>query len=161
MADFKWKKSRKRFVFVVSFSRFDPGNVTTSCGYGGGSDALILTVNKAVLFHGVRLFGDIRGSQYEVKFTVKDETITGTYTSQQNDGVWSYDVVLSNPVPLLPNEEFTITATIKGPPSCKGLNGKTSVKVDDIVVTFKTSDLSRNGTNNTRGQFFKIFLSER
>ena len=90
-------EGRKRYGPVVSFSRFDPGNVAAEgWGYNGKSDALTLTVNKAVLFHGVRLFGNSRGSQYEVKFTVKDKTVTGTYTSQQNDGVWSYDVILSN-----------------------------------------------------------------
>ena len=162
VADLKWKEGRKRSVSVVSFSRFDPGNVSAgSWGYSGSSDALTLTVNKAVLFHGVRLFGDTRGTKYEVKFTVKDETVTGTYTSQQNDGVWSYDVMLSNPIPFLRNEEFTIIATLKGPRSYSGQNGKTSVKVHDIVVTFKTSGLSTNATSNTAGQFFKIFLSER
>ena len=146
---------------VVSFSRIDPGNIGDIWGYSGPSDALTLTVNKAVLFHGVLLFGDTGGSQYEVEFTIKDKTVTGTYTSQQNDGVWSYDVMLSNPIPFQPNEEFTIIATIKGPLSCKGQNGKQSLKVDDIVVTFKKSSVSNNGTSNTHGQFFKIFLSER
>ena len=162
VADLKWKEGRKRYGPVVSFSRFDPENVknANTWYYEGRSDALTLTVNKAVFFHGVRLFGDTRGSQYEVKFTVKDETVTGTYTSQQNDGVWSYDVMLTNPTPLLPNEEFTIIATIKGENSCRGNNGKISVKVDNIVVTFKSSDLSRNGTDNTVGQFLQIFLSE-
>ena len=139
--DLKWKEGRKRFVPVVSFSRFDPGNVNDAetWYYGGMRDALTLTVNKAVLFYGVRLFGAPGGRQYEVKFTVKNKTVTGTYTSQLNDGVWSYDVMLSNPIPLLPNKEFRITATIRGPTfSCSGENGKTSVKVDDIVVTFKS-----------------------
>ena len=161
VADLRWKVSRKRSGPVVSFSRFGLGNVGGIWGYNGKSDALTLTVNKAVLFHGVRLFGDTGGSQYEVKFTIKDETVTGTYTSQQNDGVWSYDVMLSNPIPLQPNEEFTIIATIKGPQSCYGGNGKPSVKVDDIAVTFKRYIGSNNGTNNTKGQFFKIFLCER
>ena len=162
VAGMKWKMSRKRSGPVLSFSRFDPDTVGRSWGYGEKPDALTLTVNKAVLFHGVRLFGDTGGSQYEVKFKIKDETVTGTYTSQQNDGVWSYDVMLSNPIPFQSNEEFTIIATIKGPSSCYGENGKQSVKVDDIVVTFKNSGLSFNGsTDNTRGQFFKIFLSER
>ena len=161
VADLKWKEGRKRYGPVVSFSRFDPENVAAKgWGYNGKSDALTLTVNKAVLFHGVRLFGNSRGSQYEVKFTVKDKTVTGTYTSQQNDGVWSYDVMLSNPIPFLPNKEFTIIATIKGPTSCKGGSGKQSVKVDDIVVTFNNPSLSENGTSNTDGQFFQIFLSE-
>ena len=142
---------------VVSFRRFDPENVKADTWnhFGCYSDALTLTVNKAVLFHGVRLFGDPGGSQYEVKFTVKDETVTGTYTSQQNDGVWSYDVMLSNPILFQPNEEFTIMATIIGKQSCRGTNGKTSVKVDDIVVKFKGSSLSENGTSNTQGQFSK------
>ena len=158
----KWKEHRKRSVPAVSFKRFHPGNVAAEgWGYGGSSDALTLTVNKAVLFHGVRLFGDTGGSQYEVKFTVKHETVTGTYTSQQNDGVWSYDVMLSNPILFPPNEEFTLIATIKGPSSCNGQNGKQSVKVDDIIVTFKSSSLSSNGTSNNGGQFFTIFLSER
>ena len=158
----KWKEHRKRSASAVSFKRFDPRNVAAnSWGYSGDSDALTLTVNKAVLFHGVCLFGDTGGSQYEVKFKIKDKTVTGTYTSQQNDGVWSYDVILSNPIPFQPNEALTIIATIKGPNSCKGKNGKQSVKVDDIVVTFKKSSLSENGTSNTQGQFFKIFLSER
>ena len=163
VADLKWKEGRKRYGPVVSFSRFDPENVAAEgWGYNGDSDALTLTVNKAVLFHGVRLFGDTGGSQYEVKLTVEDRTVTGTYTSQQNDGVWSYDVMLlSNPIPFLPNKEFTIIATIKGPTSCKGDSGKQSVKVDDIVVTFKNSSLSKNGTSNNGGQFFQIFLSER
>ena len=162
VADLKWMERRKRYGPVVSFSRFDLGNVAAEgWGYNGKSDALTLTVNKAVLFHGVRLFGNSRGSQYEVKFTVKDKTVTGTYTSQQNDGVWSYDVMLSNPIPFLPNEEFVIIATIRGPSSCSGGSGKQSVKVYDIVVTFKTSDLSKNGASSTQGQFFKIFLSER
>ena len=138
VADLKWKEGRKRYGPVVSFSRFDPGNVGAGWSYGGSSDALTLTVSKAVLFHGVRLFGDTGGSQYEVKFTIKDKTVTGTYTSQQNDGVWSYDVMLTNPTPLLPNEEFTIIATIKGENSCRGNNGKISVKVDNIAVTFKS-----------------------
>ena len=160
----KWKEHRKRSTSVVSFSRFDPRNVNNAntWNYGGGdSDALTLTVNKAVLFHGVRLFGDTGGSQYEVKFTVKNETVTGTYTSQQNDGVWSYDVMLSNPISFQSNEEFTIIATIKGPKSCRGTNGKQSVKVDDIVVTFNKPSVSSNGTSENGGQFFKIFLSER
>ena len=162
VADLKWKKGRRRSGPVVSFSRFDPGNVSAEgWGYGRCSDALTLSVNKAVLFHGVRLFGDPGGSQYEVKFTIKDETVTGTYPSQQNDCVWSYDVMLSNPIPFLPNEEFTIVATIKGPNSYTGQNGKTSVKVDDIVVTFKNSVFSTNATSINAGQFFKIFLSER
>ena len=98
VADLKWKKSRKRQrPRIVGSNRSD-------------------VANKAVLFHGVRLFGDAKGSQYEVTFKVKDKNVTGTYTSERDkDGVCGYDVMLPKPVSLQPDEEFTIIATIKGP----------------------------------------------
>ena len=159
VADLKWKK-RKRSV-LVKISRFDPGNVSANTWNSSGlCDALTLTVNKAVLFHGVRLFGGTGGSQYKVNFTIKDETVTGIYTSQKDgDGVPGYDVMLSKPIPLLPNEEITIIATIKGPNSYWGTKGKSSVKIDDTVVTF-TDPPSGYQTSRFGGQFYKVILSK-
>ncbi len=155
----KWKENKR----IFSFRRFDRSyvGVWNSWRCEGDPDALTLVVNKAVLFHGVRLFGDTQGRQYEVKLTIKDKNVTGTYISEQDkDGVPGYYVILPNPIPLLPNEENTIIAATKGPKSCRGTSGKSSVKINDIVVTFKDSDLSTNGTCSTDGQFYKIFLSE-
>ena len=161
--DFKWKKERKGQANIVGFSRFDVSNLGSGWSYSGcDCDALTVTVNKAVLFHGVRLFGDHRGSQYEVKFTIRDENVTGTYTSTKyNDGVWGYDVMLAEPIFLERDENFTIIATIKGQQSYWGQNGKSCVKVNDIVVTFTDAerDLSPDGTKTIHGQFHKIFLS--
>jgi hypothetical protein len=168
VAGLKWKERKKKQPCIVSFSRFDPANVTRNnlngWRYSEKSDALTLVVNKAVLFHGVRLFGS-NGGRYEVKFTIKDKNVTGSYTSEQDsDGVPGYDVMLPNSIPLQPNEEITIIATITGPNSYSGSpsSGKLSVTIDDIVVTFKDalSSLSTNLTDKTRGQFYKIFLSE-
>jgi hypothetical protein len=163
VAGLKWKEQKKRRPCLSGFSRFDTANALGgSWNYNGiKSDALTLTVNKAVLFQGVRLFGDSSGSQYEVKFTVKDENVTGTYTSKQgNDGVWGYDVMLPKPIPIQPDKKFTIIATIRGPPSHSGHEGKPSAKVDDIVVTFNDArNLSTNTTFQHIGQFYKIFLS--
>ena len=164
----KWKEQRKRQrTRIVGFSRFDVANALRGDWFYNGiaSNALILAVNKAVLFHGVRLFGDANGSQYEVKFKIKDENVTVTYTSERDkDGVSGYDVMLPKPVSLQPNEEFMIIATIKGPPSHIGRNGKSSVNVDDTVVIFKNAPyssygLTSNGTDTNTGQFYKIFLS--
>ena len=164
VAGLQWKEVKKRQPAVVSFKRFDSVKMQADdiWHYHGQSDALTLTVNKAVLFHGVRLFGNTDGSQYEVNFTIKDQTVTGTYTSQQGDGVPGYDVMLSQAISLLPNEEITIIATIKGPTSYYGEGGKSSVKVKDIVVTFKDapSGSSGNCTSSSSGQFYEIFLSE-
>ena len=163
----KWKKERKKKHHIVNLSRFEVSNTVQTLGIigwgynGRSSDALTLTANKAVLFHGVRLFGDHRGSQYEVKFKIKDENVTGTYTStQDNDGIWGYDVMLPEPISLQREEEFTIMATIKGRHSGYGENGKLFMTVNDIAVTFKNAT---NGTlfrtDKNRGQFYKIFVS--
>ncbi|CAB3989488.1 Hypothetical predicted protein [Paramuricea clavata] len=165
VAGLKWKKHTKRQPPpIVSFSRFDLCNVSReNWSYNGGSDALTLTVNKFVFFHGVRLFGDCHGSQYDVEFAIKDENITETrYTSTaDNDGVYWYDVMLPKPISLLPREDVTIIATITGPESYKGINGKSSMKVDDIVVTFKNAPAFISScTDEQCGQFYKIFLSK-
>ena len=167
VAGLKWKEHKKRQPCIVSFSRFDPANVSDIflChrAYHKPTNALTLVVNKAVFFHGVRLFGS-NGSRYEVKFTIKDKNVTGSYTSEQDsDLVPGYDVMLPNPIPLLPNEEITIIATITGSYSYSGTSGKSSVKIDDIVVNFKdalSTSLRTNNTDKTQGQFYKIFLSE-
>jgi hypothetical protein len=163
VAGLKWEEHTKRQPPpIVSVSRFDLGNISRENWiYNGGSDALTLTVNKFVFFHGIRLFGDSRGSQYEVKFAIKDENITETYTSETDNDIFWYDVMLPKPLPLLPGEDVTINATITGPESYKGINGKSSVKVDDIVVTFKNAPgFISNCTDETCGQFYKIFLSK-
>ena len=162
---FKWKSQGKGGLpRMVGFSRFETDDIQGSWGYDGTKwDALVVTVNKAVVFHGVRLFGQADAKKYEVKFSIKDETLTKTYTSEQDkDGVWGYDVILPTPVSLSPNEKFTLKATINGPPSQRGGNGKSSVTLNDIVVTFKNTPFSFFSTNETGksiGQFYKLFLS--
>ncbi|XP_028391920.1 BTB/POZ domain-containing protein 6-B-like [Dendronephthya gigantea] len=169
MADSKWKSLRRRrsAFTVVGFSRFNLEDLamptTDSWSYKGNPDALIFSVKKkAVSFHGVRLFGNADSGKYEVTFTIKDKTVTGTYNSEQDDdGVWGYDVMLSKAMSLLPDEDVTIIATIKGPRSYFGTSGKSYVKSDEINVTYKKA-LSGGGTYGTsvnRGQFYKIFLS--
>ena len=170
VAGLQWKEVKNRQpgrAAVVSFKRFNSVKMQSDeiwrYKYKGRSDALTLIVNKAVLFHGVRLFGNSGGSQYEVNFKIKDQTVTGTYASQEDgDGVPGYDVMLSKPISFLPNKEITISATIKGPTSYYGEEGKSSVKIMDITVTFKDapSGSSGNCTRKERGQFYEIFLSE-
>ena len=163
VSGFKWKSKGGRRRQIVSFRRFDISQLSgTSWGYTDGfTDGLTLSVNEAVRFCGARLFGDSKGSQYQITFKIKDESVTGTYTSEQDgDGVWGYDVMLPKPVSLLPGQNGTIFATIKGPQSYFGNNGKSSVQVDDIVVTFDDATFKcSNSTNRSRGQFYKVFLS--
>ena len=95
-----------------------------------------------------------------MNFTIKDQIVTGTYTSQgDEDGVPGYDVMLPEPISLFPEEDTTIIATIKGPNSYYGQKGKSSVKVNSIAVTFKDAPgLSGNCASITKGQFHDFFL---
>ena len=163
--DLKWKERETRQHSI--FTRFESSNIIPNNDmrwiYCGCSDALTLTVNKAALLHGVRLFGDTGGSQYVVKFYIKGITITGTYTSEQgSDRVPGYDVMFPKPISLFPGEDITMTAIIEGPNSYYGVEGKPYVNDDEIVVTFKDapSGLSSNNTDKKSGQFFQIFLSK-
>ena len=166
----QWRiKGERQLPQVVGFRRFDPGNVVFTghmmwCYHGNQPDALTLTVNKTVLFHGVRLFGQANGAKYDVEFTIKDKSVSGSYTSAQDeDGVCGYNVVLPTPVTLRRCTEVTLVAMISGRRSQNGVNGKSSVKVDDVVVTFKNppSSLRTNGTDKKMGQFYKLFLSSK
>lgn len=170
MVNLKWKNHGKKQLprpQALGISRFALASIVIKGALKWGyddekSDTLSMIVNKAVNFHGVRLFGRIGGSQYGVKFTVKDKSVTGIYTSEQDEhGVWGYDVMLNTPISFLPSEEFTITTAIKGPPSQCGFKGKPSITLKDIVVTFKHQpfNLSSNGTNKDMGQVYKLYLS--
>ena len=153
---------KRQCALLISFRGFASGmssETKVRWDYIGKSDALTLTVKKAVFFHGVRLVGDTGGSQYEVNLKIKDKTVTGTYTSQEDeDGVPGYDVMLPEPISLLPEENTTTITTIKGPNSYYGQKGKSSVKVNSIAVTFKDAPgLSGNCTSITKGQFHDFF----
>ena len=130
--------------------------------YDGFNSLVILgmaSVKKAVAFHGVGLFGDANGSEYEVQLEVKDKKVTGTYTSHKTHG---YDVMLTTPVYLQPSEEFTVTVKIKGPDSYWNTNRNPSVKKGSIVVTFHTSDSSnteQTDQNVNGSRFSTIYLS--
>ena len=158
LPDLKWKDNREKWrSTIIHFNRFDSAKIMDEIWkdyHGNAHDALTLTVNKKVLFHGVRLFGDSNSSQYQVHFTIQSEEVFGTYISEQDsdDGVSGYDVMLPKPIPLLPCQDITLTATIKGPASHRGWDGRPSVEVNDIVVTFKKATAGS-------GRIHKIFLS--
>ena len=162
----KWKVPGEELE-LVTITRFDAhaeSDVAPDSWYyvDGKTNALTFTVNEDVSFLGVRLFGDNHGSSYSVKFRIKEiHYETRSYISRQDrDGVWGYDVMLPRPLSLQRDEEVTMKATIEGPESFKGSNGKLTMTVGDIVVHFHDAPLGlfRNHTSKTEGQFYKIFL---
>ena len=158
VTDLKWKQEKRQARVVLGLTRFTSviwfrGRKTyRPCHY----DALItLSVNKVVFFHGVRLLGSpSRDGESTVEITIKNETVTGTFTSQEDDDkVWGYDVMLPIPIALLPNENFELRAKIKDVSSYHGRWVQSSVTVDDIVV-------QTNRKAQTHDIFYKIYLSK-
>ena len=160
VADSKWKKIGKRWQPSIQHFPIHQGFKSlgdNSDPDGTKYDVLTASVNKAVAFHGVCLFGDANGSEYEVQLEVKDKKVTGTYTSHKTRG---YDVMLTTPVYLQPNEEFTMTVKIKGPDSYWNTNRSLTVNVGGIALTFHTSDSSNTEQTDQNGsRFSKIYLS--
>ena len=159
VTDLKWKQGKRQARVELGLTRFTSFGTDVLWPLISGNlyNAFItLTVNKVVLFHGVRLLGS-RGEQYVVKLVIKNLTVTGTFTSQEDaNGMWGYDVMLAKPIALLPDEKFTLKARIEGRLSHYGQSVKSSVKVDDIVM-YGVDDKAEN---KTKDLFYKIYLSK-
>jgi BTB/POZ domain-containing protein 3/6 len=159
----KWKKRKQKGFERIA--RFLPSNVNDPASwwqYFGNPDCLSFSVNRKSLFHGVRLFGDRKGSQYKVVLQLDgSELANGSFTSKiDKDGVAGFDVRLSSPVTVEKNSTVTISATISGSKSCYGENGMAEVENGEFNVSFyDASAESTNGTGPLTGQFYEIFIS--
>ena len=144
---------------------------------------------EAVMFHGVRVFGDAQGSTYHVTMTIDNrEVVSNTYTSDQTRcNSYGFDVVLSKPVQIqlnstwisdgwygkktfqhprsytLESKSYTIQLLIQGPRSYYGIRGKKTLKMcEHISVEFDECHLPRhknNGTNVNHGQIFQLLMT--
>ena len=132
----------------------------------GESDALNLTVSEPVTLHGVQHFGS-EGGKYTVSLEVKNVAncfslvkLTGTYSSEKDEtnGYYGFDVMFDHPVSLEQGKTYEIVSLIKGPPSCRLIDGKNLVEVKGIHFTFSKSASSVNGTDVHRGQFPSVIF---
>ena len=131
--------------------------------YDGSTDYLGFSVNKPATFHGVYLFGDDKGSKYDVTLEVDGAKVTDTYSSEINsEGVYGFHVMLPTAISIEKNKIVKMAATIKGPNSYYITSrGIESVEVDGVKVTFSNvSGSSSNGTSKSGGQFYEIILSQ-
>ena len=161
----KWKRrEQKDFVRVRRFiSSNVKGPDNSSWNYTGGNpDNLSFSVNREVLFHGVRLFGDRKGGQYKVLLKLdRSQLVNGSFTAKiDKDGVPGFDVLLPSPVIARKDNTVNISATISGPKSCYGKEGMAKVESGVLAATFYTTiDVLTNGTNSSDGQFYEILIS--
>ena len=151
--------------------RFEkPGGTSDNpWNYCGKADAINLTVSKPVMLHGVQHFGS-EGGKYKVSLEVrtKDGEIggslvrqTGKYSSEKDEtnGYYGFDVIFDDPVSLEKGKRYEISSFIEGPSSWRVTTGKKSVQVQEIQFLFSYSHSSRNGTNESAGQFPAFIFS--
>ena len=88
------------------------------------------------------------------------ELANDSFTSEiGKNGVAGYDVLFSSPVTVEKDRTVTISATISGPMSCYGENGK--INVEGLTVSFHdVKGKDTNGTDRLRGQFCEIITSD-
>ena len=193
----RWSSSKKRYEFM-RFVRFPENNIkvlrskrfsekprssrknldeSTSWNYSSKKpDKLRFTVDKPVVFHGVRLFGS-KGHEYKVnlKFNGKqvlDDKYQPEYIRYGEHGFYGFDVMLQDPVDIsvrqcsarnvnpvkYKSRNMKIEAFISGPKSDFGIRATRKVKVEDVSVVFRSCKKQGNGTDRKRGQFCEIIL---
>ena len=165
----KWKRRKqKSFVRVRRFLSSKIHGPSDMWKYiSGNPDNLSFSVNRKVLFHGVRLFGDREGGEYKVLLKLDgSELLNRSFNAKiDKDDVFGFDVILPSPVIIEKNSSVKISATISGPTSFYGEEGMTQVENGVLTVSFyKTTDKDTNGTNTGSvawmGQFYEIFISD-
>ncbi len=124
-------------------------------------DCIDFTVNKPITLYGVQHYGS-EGGTYTVSTELQDTTDnsslvkqSGSYASEEDEtyGYYGFDVRFDHPVRLETTKGYKLVSLIKGPNSCYGYDGQTSVECQGVQFTFRTSSGSNNGTIDTRGQF--------
>ena len=171
----KWKKRKQKgFERIARFLLSNvkdpnPGPIPMWTYTSEKLDCLSFSVNRKSLFHGVRLFGDRKGSQYKVMLQLNgSELENGSFTSNiDKDGIAGFDVMLSSPVTVEESIIVTISATISGSESCYGENGIAKAESGALAVTFHDYLINEltiiemtNGTTCSRGQFYEIYISD-
>ena len=130
------------------------------------SDAIRLTVSKAIELHGVQHFGS-EGGVYTVSIEVRERYSqfslvkqSGSYISQKDeiDDYYGFDVLFNHPAYLKEGKTYDIVSLIDGPASWYGEKGRESVESQGAKFTFSYTGYSTNGTSQASGQFPKFLF---
>ena len=156
----------KRAGFVHRMYRFVPGKELKGWSYAtlGSLHSIILSVDKNIKLHAVRLFGS-ESNEYSVTLKVIDAdggvlaTKTGKFLSKlvQSEGIdyHGFDVVLKPPIAIEARTKYCLEAFISGPPSWYGQGGFSHLEHSGVTFSFASKAGSVEGRNTTftKGQF--------
>ena len=149
-------------------SRFGSGEKANGWNYGmnygrGNVDSILLSVNKRIKLHSVRLFGSVN-NEYSVNLKVTDFINGGVLVNeigkflsklvQSEAGDYhGFDIVFEPPVALQPHIKYCIQASIFGPASGYGQGGLSKVEHSGVTFIFTDHDAGGFRTTVLRGQF--------
>ncbi|CAD5218755.1 unnamed protein product [Bursaphelenchus okinawaensis] len=137
-------------------------------GYSGSADRIKFTVDAPIFITALGLYGSMHGPyQYAVKMEITDfssnKHIAVNETTFQCDGsAGVFRVPFKEPVEILANVTYEISATIKGPDSHYGAKGLRRISRHSpqgtITFQFSYAHGTNNGTSVDDGQIPEIIF---
>ncbi|KAK3588856.1 hypothetical protein CHS0354_035998 [Potamilus streckersoni] len=150
---FSMKKRKYRYII----HRFDEH--ATGWGYKRDkTDAIMFSVSKNVLIHGVTVYGCCQGAgKYDIMLAIKEApySVDKSMKRQQlatDSSEKMYNIYFDEPILIEKDKQYNIVLIMKGPGSYYGVKGKSEIECEGVKFRFKTSSLSDNTTNEVRGQ---------
>ena len=145
--------------------------VNTESGYTykpDKMDCLLFEVDKDISLLGVTLCGS-KNNMYSVTMKVIDfvdnkylYSKTGNFFPEfikyESVSYCGFNIFFDQPVLLKRGVDYRVEASISGPNSCFGQNGKDYVLCAGVKFNFKRSSYSTNGTDVVQGQFPELLF---
>lgn len=169
------KKQRKKRWEIVVCNRYSDAKakyylpLVKDRDNSGLPDRIAFTVNKKIMIHGVRLFGEHTGEKYKVKLEISDNNNEivgfkeGDFVSKvmnyQEKGLYVFDVFFNDPVEIKIGTRYTLAALLIGPRTCYAINASSAVEANGVTFTFFDVDNSYSETSVRTGQFMNLFFS--
>ncbi|XP_045199005.1 BTB/POZ domain-containing protein 6-like [Mercenaria mercenaria] len=145
---------------VARFRTYD-GQWKQNCS----SDAISFTCSSPIVLYGIEVFGATKGTEtYNIKLYLFDdlkEEVRKNDVRITTDTVRrTYDVMYARPIRVPPRRVFTVMVTMKGSPTCKGVDGSSVHVSDGVTFEFCNSNRSSNGTDVTVGQIPALLFNK-
>lgn len=156
---------------LIAISRFD--SYAESMQYGNQRcDCITFTVSQDTLCKGVSVYKSLKPNENwnMLVMMIQGEKTIGQVIKKQLFRVKNTEVqeatstlFFDSPIEINAEKKYTLYVLINGPPSLKGMNGKLSVKDDNLLVKFFETIHSekdpKNATGVNSGQIPAIIFS--
>ena len=154
---------------IKMMSRFE--SITKGAGWDypkGAKNSIVVSVDKSIKLHAVRLFGS-ENNEYSVTLTINDRngvalaTKTDKFVSEliqcERGNYQGFDIAFEPPVALQAGIQYSLEASISGPPSWWEKGKEALPRVEHAGVTFFFASKFGAVTNAIAGQFPELVFT--